>query len=183
MSEPWPPAFMRTAPPTEPGTPTAHESPDQPASATRRASTGRARAAPARTVGRTPGPAPRSWTGGRDVRQSQPGEAEPRRRTSPSKPASATKRFDPRPITKTAMLASTPSPAASSLAAGGPDPLEVLGTLRFGEERRRTTHSVGGQRPEWLISHGSWTKGVGQGGEERGRRHHDGDRAARRATR
>ena len=27
MSEPWPPAFIRTAPPTEPGTPTAHSNP------------------------------------------------------------------------------------------------------------------------------------------------------------
>ena len=33
MSEPWPPAFMRTAPPTEPGTPTAHSKPVSPAAA------------------------------------------------------------------------------------------------------------------------------------------------------
>ena len=50
MSEPWPPAFMRTAPPTEPGTPTAQDRPLHPASATRRASTGSATAAPARTT-------------------------------------------------------------------------------------------------------------------------------------
>ena len=30
MSEPCPPAFMRTAPPIEPGTPTAHSNPVQP---------------------------------------------------------------------------------------------------------------------------------------------------------
>ena len=30
MSEPWPPAFIRTAPPTEPGTPTAHSKPVRP---------------------------------------------------------------------------------------------------------------------------------------------------------
>ena len=30
VSSPWPPAFMRTAPPTEPGTPTAHSSPREP---------------------------------------------------------------------------------------------------------------------------------------------------------
>ena len=47
MSEPCPPAFMRTAPPIEPGTPTAHSKPVSPAAAVRRASTGRATAEPA----------------------------------------------------------------------------------------------------------------------------------------
>ena len=42
MSEPCPPAFIRTAPPTEPGTPTAHSNPVSPAAAVRRASTGSA---------------------------------------------------------------------------------------------------------------------------------------------
>ena len=42
MSEPWPPAFMRTAPPIEPGTPTAHSNPLRPAAAVLRASTGSA---------------------------------------------------------------------------------------------------------------------------------------------
>ena len=37
MSLPCPPAFMRTAPPTEPGTPTAHSKPVTPADAVRRA--------------------------------------------------------------------------------------------------------------------------------------------------
>ena len=37
MSEPCPPAFMRTAPPIEPGTPTAHSKPVSPAAAVRRA--------------------------------------------------------------------------------------------------------------------------------------------------
>ena len=41
MSEPCPPAFMRTAPPIEPGTPTAHSNPVSPAAAVRRATTGR----------------------------------------------------------------------------------------------------------------------------------------------
>ena len=45
MSEPWPPAFMRTAPPIEPGTPTAHSKPVSPAAAVRRATTGRLRRA------------------------------------------------------------------------------------------------------------------------------------------
>ena len=45
VSEPWPPAFMRTAPPTEPGTPTAHSRPRSPAAAVRRARTGRLTAA------------------------------------------------------------------------------------------------------------------------------------------
>ncbi len=51
VSEPWPPAFMRMAPPTEPGTPTAHSRPRRPAAAVRRASTGRLTAAPADHVG------------------------------------------------------------------------------------------------------------------------------------
>ena len=49
MSEPWPPAFIRTAPPTEPGTPTAHSNPVSPAAAVRRASTGSATPPPAVT--------------------------------------------------------------------------------------------------------------------------------------
>ena len=50
MSEPWPPAFIRTAPPIEPGTPTAHSKPVSPAAAVRRASTGRATPPPAVTT-------------------------------------------------------------------------------------------------------------------------------------
>ena len=51
MSEPCPPAFMRTAPPIDPGTPTAHSNPVRPALAVRRATTGSRAAAPARTGG------------------------------------------------------------------------------------------------------------------------------------
>ena len=47
MSDPCPPAFIRTAPPIEPGTPTAHSNPVRPAAAVRRASTGSATAEPA----------------------------------------------------------------------------------------------------------------------------------------
>ena len=90
MSDPCPPAFMRTAPPTDPGTPTAHDSPDQPASATRRARTGSARAAPARTTGAAP-----AGSG-----SSSPAKPLPRCRTIPSKPSSDTSRLEPRPMTK-----------------------------------------------------------------------------------
>ena len=97
MSEPWPPAFMRTAPPTDPGTPTAQDSPLHPASATRRASTGSATAAPARTTagarhatGRNRAPAGR-------CRRSPHQDAA----RSPSNPSSATSRLEPRPKTKT----------------------------------------------------------------------------------
>ena len=48
MSDPWPPAFMRTAPPIDPGTPTAHSKPVRPAATDWRATTGRR--------GRAPGP-------------------------------------------------------------------------------------------------------------------------------
>ena len=45
MSDPCPPAFIRTAPPIDPGTPTAHSNPVSPAAADRRATTGRKRRA------------------------------------------------------------------------------------------------------------------------------------------
>ena len=48
MSEPWPPAFMRTAPPIEPGTPTAHSNPVKAAAAVRRATTGKRGRSPGR---------------------------------------------------------------------------------------------------------------------------------------
>lgn len=41
MSDPWPPTFMRTAPPMLPGTPTAHSNPVRPTATVRRATTGR----------------------------------------------------------------------------------------------------------------------------------------------
>ena len=98
MSEPWPPAFMRTAPPTDPGTPTAHSRPMRPAATDRRARTGRLTAPPART-------APPSDT-------SMLAKASPRVITSPRKPESATRRFDPLPSTSTATpLADTASRA------------------------------------------------------------------------
>ena len=50
MSEPWPPAFIRTAPPIEPGTPTAHSKPVSPALTLARATRGRKAAAPAVTA-------------------------------------------------------------------------------------------------------------------------------------
>ena len=46
VSDPWPPAFMRTAPPTVPGTPTAHSRPVRPADAVRRASVGQGQGRP-----------------------------------------------------------------------------------------------------------------------------------------
>ena len=49
MSEPWPPAFIRSAPPTDPGTPTPHSRPCSPAAADLRATTGSLAPAPART--------------------------------------------------------------------------------------------------------------------------------------
>jgi hypothetical protein len=85
MSDPWPPAFMATAPPTEPGTPTAHSNPVSPASTLRRATTGRPAAAPAR---RRPSGA-----------MSIPASPGPRWTATPGNPASATRRLDPLPTT------------------------------------------------------------------------------------
>ena len=109
MSDPWPPAFMRTAPPTEPGTPTAHSNPVSPASTVRRATTGSAAAPPARTRTRPSGP------GASTVTVVKPS---PSCRTSPSNPASATSRLDPRPTTST--CGSLPASAAATAASSSP---------------------------------------------------------------
>ena len=85
MSEPWPPAFIRTAPPIEPGTPTAHSKPVSPARTVRRATTGSAAAPPARTT--VPATSIRA-------------KASPSTRATPGNPASATSRFEPLPTTR-----------------------------------------------------------------------------------
>ena len=100
MSEPCPPAFIRTAPPTDPGTPTAHSKPVRPAAAVRRATTGRLAAPPARTV--VPS-------------MSMLAKCSPSTTARPSNPASATSRFEPRPTTSTAH-ARWPSTAAATVA-------------------------------------------------------------------
>jgi hypothetical protein len=96
MSDPCPPAFMRTAPPIEPGTPTAHSNPVTPAAAVRRASTGSGTPPPA-TTSRAIGCVPCSRSTIVDVVRElgdRDGEA--------ANPASATSMFEPRPITSTA---------------------------------------------------------------------------------
>ena len=77
---------MRTAPPTEPGMPTKNSRPPTPAAAARRASTGSATAPP----GVDAGAASRST--------SSCSNSPPSTIATPSKPASATSRFEPRPI-------------------------------------------------------------------------------------
>ena len=90
MSEPWPPAFIRTAPPTEPGTPTAHSKPVSPAATLWRATTGSEACPPATTTGGAPcsGTARRSANG-------------PSATASPRNPSSATSVLLPRPSTST----------------------------------------------------------------------------------
>ena len=88
MSEPWPPAFIRTPPPTEPGTPTAHSRPVRPAS-TRLAGQGRQGHG-------APGLHRRPLDG--DGAEAGRIEHAPR---CPANPASATSRLDPRPTTST----------------------------------------------------------------------------------
>ena len=87
MSAPCPPAFMRTAPPIEPGTPTAHSNPVNPQDTVRRATTGSDAAAPAVT-------SEPSWV--------ISANASPRVKATPSKPRSATRRFEPRPTARVA---------------------------------------------------------------------------------
>lgn len=114
MSEPCPPAFIRTAPPIVPGTPTAHSKPVRPAAAVRRATTGSGAAPPART--RVPAISTSRYRPARVM-------------ASPSKPSSATSRFDPLPITSTSMpvsrtaavtAAMSPSSSTVTKRAAGP---------------------------------------------------------------
>ena len=84
MSEPWPPAFMRTAPPIEPGTP------DRPLEAGEPG--GRGPAGDDGQRGRAAGRARRC----RRPRPSANAVAE-HARPAPGKPASATSRFEPLP--------------------------------------------------------------------------------------
>ena len=92
MSDPCPPAFIRTAPPTEPGTPTAHSNPVTDAAAVRRASTGRATPPPAVTTTR---PSESAGPTAMPFANSASDTA------IPGNPESATSRFEPRPIAST----------------------------------------------------------------------------------
>ena len=95
MSEPWPPAFIRTAPPIDPGTPTAHSKPVRPRAAHCRARTGNGTDDPARTTARSTSISNRSVSAVADT-------------TIPGNPASATNTLEPRP------RISTGSPDAST---------------------------------------------------------------------
>jgi hypothetical protein len=92
-SPPWAPAFIRTAPPTVPGIAHANSNPPRPAARARWRQTARAAPPPPR---RTPSPV--------SARARSPRS----RTTRPSKPWSATSRFEPRPTTPIA----SPVPAA-----------------------------------------------------------------------
>ena len=86
MSEPCPPAFMRTPPPTDPGTPTAHSRPVRPAP----------RSGGPAPAGSPPHP-PSPWRRRRRSR-ARTGRA---RWPARAKPRSATSRFEPRPTIRT----------------------------------------------------------------------------------
>ena len=175
MSEPCPPAFMRTAPPTDPGTPTAHESPDHPASATRRASTGRDNAAPARTAGRGSAWAcPCSTDAGSG--RSSPAKPEPRCSDQPLEPVVGHQQVRPAPDHEDGDRIARRCASGSHLTAGRPDGLEILGSFHLGEEGGRPADAVGGHRSERLVI--AWPAGraaSAQGLEHRGGRHHDGE--------
>ena len=122
MSEPWPPAFMRTAPPIEPGTPTAHSKPVSPAATVWRATTGQGR--------RRPGP----HDGAVDLdRRRRPRRARRRRRRSPRRPPAGS---SPLPTTSTGT--GSPATAAREPVAGRPR----RSTLH--EHRGRAADPVGG---------------------------------------
>ena len=95
---------MRTPPPIEPGTPTAHSNPVSPADAVRRATTGMLAPPPARTVT----PSMSMWA-----------NCSPRISAIPANPASAISRFDPLPITSTGTaVARTASPTTRQIVVG-----------------------------------------------------------------
>ncbi len=132
MSEPWPPAFIRTAPPIEPGTPTAHSKPREPARGDARASDGSAIAAagahhPSHGVRR------------RRSAISIADQVDRRRRRCPGSPSSATSMFEPRPTT------STGRPDACTRLG---DEDEVVDRAGRDEQCRRPADPVGGQRAE-----------------------------------
>ena len=111
MSEPWPPAFMRTAPPTDPGTPTAHSNPVSPSATVRRASLGSGAPPPALTA---------------DPDTAKPAKSPSRATARPLNPASATSRLEPRPSTSTGASEPAVQEATRSSAA----------RLRTGTKRR-----------------------------------------------
>ena len=146
MSEPWPPAFMRTAPPTDPG---HADGPRQPAPSRRRPPGGPARAGPPRlrpARRRTPG---RRRSAHRSRAGRPPAKPAPRCSTIPSNPSSATSRLEPRPRTKTA-AGRRPSPAPCWRQAVR-TASRSLGSFDLDVERRRPADAVGGQRPERLV--------------------------------
>ena len=130
MSAPWPPAFIRTAPPTEPGTPTAHSKPVSPAATVRRASTGRLVAPPARTtLAVTP----------RCRRSPHPAAARGPRRPGPP-PAG----WSPRPTTSTSSPCDRTPTSASAVAIRD----QLVGVGDLDEPAGRTAHAVGAERSE-----------------------------------
>ena len=127
-----------------PGTPTAHDSPDHPASATRRASTGRASAAPARTTAHRPAAVRRRSpaSGSSQRRRSRA----PRCSTTPSKPASDDQQVGASADDEDRDRQHRQRPVAGRRTDG----LEVGRSLDLDEERGRATHAVGGQRSQRL---------------------------------
>ena len=132
MSLPWPPAFMRTAPPIEPGTPTAHSKPTRPAAD---ACAARAPAAPPLRLRRTTVPSTRDPLGHRGQRHGDAGEAR-RRRPAGSSHGPTTSTGSPVSRTTSATSSSSSSVRGEANTAAGPPDL------------------VGGVRSERLVGDG-----------------------------
>ncbi len=166
MSDPWPPAFMRTAPPTDPGTPTAHDNPDHPASATRRARTGNASAAPAaHDSGRFASLGAPSV----DRRQHQRGEAVAEVHHDPVEPRIRHQDVGTPPDD------GDRDPRSRGATESATDDIEVGGPLDLEEERGRATDPVRGQRPERVQQRRAVTQSFCQGIQGVARRHHSAD--------
>ena len=135
MSEPCPPAFMRTAPPTEPGTPTAHSNPRQP----------RRRQPPGHHGERRPA----ADLGDR---------RDPRRRPTVMSPSSRAttrrcRRSRHRPPTGWSPRPTTSTGRPDAWRARG-DALQVVERRGPYEQRRRPAQAVGGQRTERHVALG-----------------------------
>ena len=135
MSEPCPPAFMRTAPPIEPGHPDRPFEAGQPGcgSAPRQHRQGDGRTGDAHRVPVI----------------SMPSAHSARLSATPANPASATNRFDPRPTTKHRKV--VPGDHLG-------DAAQVVHRRRADEDGRRAPDSIGRHRAERLVDTSQWTE-------------------------
>ena len=152
MSDPWPPAFMRTAPPTDPGTPTAH---DRPGPAGIGHPAGQDRAAPVAAPARTTAAA--AATLGRPSRQLEPGETAAEMEHDPVEARVGHQQVGAAPDDEDR----GPLPGRRSRRAAR-TAVEIGGALDLDVQRGRAPDAVGRQRTEGPVQHGPLAQRAGQ---------------------